>query len=1150
MAPGAPTLLLALLVLAAPALAQRNLTDIPDPDPAKQIQTFQVADGFEVNLYASDPMIAKPIQMNFDSQGRLWVASSSMYPQIAPGQEAADKIIVLEDTDGDGRADKSTDFAEGLLIPTAVIPAPANGGAYVGNSTELIHLTDTDGDGKADQTRIVLSGFGTEDTHHILHTMRWGPDGRLYFNQSIYIHSHIETPHGPRRLLAGGIWQFRPETMELDVFARGFVNTWGHDFDRWGQSFATDGAFGEGINYVFPGATFVTAHNAKRILHGMNPGQPKHCGIEILSGRHLPPEYAGTVVTNDFRGNRVNRFVLSESGSGYVSRQAEDLITSTHVAFRPVDVKMGPDGAIYLADWYNPIIQHGEVDFRDPRRDKAHGRIWRITAKGRPLVKPPQMVGAPVDELLELLKTPEDWNRDHARLELKARGDKEVLLPLASWVERLDRNDPQYEHHRLEALWTYQSLDVPEETLLRDVLKSPDHRARAAAVRVLSAWQHRAAHSIDLLAEAVKDAHPRVRLEAVNGLRAHGTAEAARLALGVLDSAEGGMDENLDFALWLTMRELEPLWLAQLRENASYFGDSTAKLIFALKAIENPEAMRPLVALWREGKVPAADRAAVADLIVSNGGPPELAVLFERALSGAAEAAPLLAALSRAAAERKVTPAGDLKRLLPLIDSGDAAVSAAAARLTGHWKLNDARPKLTELAQSPQTQPAVRQASIDALALLGGNASRQTLMTLTAPQTKDLGTRFMASVALASMDLKAGAQAAAAALADAPPEADARGVFGAFLGRKGGAAALAEALKDRSVNASIATAGLRQISTSGQKSPELEAALQQAGKLQPVVGMLEGEALASFIADVEQRGDAVRGEAVYRRQSLLCMNCHAIAGAGGLVGPDLSSVGASAPVDYLVESLLNPQAKIKEGYHVVMVNRTDGASVAGVLVSQGDDQVVLRDGADNLVTIPKSQIASQNVAPVSLMPPGLTAQLRRDEFVDLVKFMSLLGKTGGLTVSKERFVRRWRVLEADRDVSATLRGQALGYAGREPQKLPWRPAYSTVSGELPLADLPIVNYFAGQKFRMMQFELEVMRGGSLMLQYPTAAGVSMWIGPQKVEIDKPQVKLDLPAGRHTITVAVEEGVYPYPSLKVELADVPGSSAQAQVVAGK
>src|SRR5690349_2468587 len=151
------------------------------PDPEIERKSFKVAEGFEVNLWAADPQLAKPIQMNWDAQGRLWVASSSMYPMIKPGETPADKVIVLEDADNDGKADKSNVFADGLLLPTAVLPG--DGGAYVANSTELLHLKDTDNDGKADQRRVVLSGFGTEDTHHILHAFRWGNDGRLWMNQ-------------------------------------------------------------------------------------------------------------------------------------------------------------------------------------------------------------------------------------------------------------------------------------------------------------------------------------------------------------------------------------------------------------------------------------------------------------------------------------------------------------------------------------------------------------------------------------------------------------------------------------------------------------------------------------------------------------------------------------------------------------------------------------------------------------------------------------------------------------------------------------------------------------------------------------------------------------------------------------------------------
>ncbi len=286
--------LTALLIALCPSLAfAQPKAIVPDPDPEFERKTFTVAPGFEVTLYAADPLLAKPIQMNFDPQGRLWVASSEIYPQIKPGEKANDKIIVLEDTNGDGKADKTTVFADGLLIPTGL--EPGDGGVYVANSTELVHLSASKPGGKADKKRVLLSGFGTEDTHHIIHTFRWGPDCRLYFNQSIYIHSHIETPSGVKRLNAGGIWRFNPDTTQLDVFARGWVNAWGHAFDKYGQSLVTDGAGGEGINHAIPGGVL---HDIGRAARAAHPARDEPRLAEVLRSRSrertaLPGRLAG-----------------------------------------------------------------------------------------------------------------------------------------------------------------------------------------------------------------------------------------------------------------------------------------------------------------------------------------------------------------------------------------------------------------------------------------------------------------------------------------------------------------------------------------------------------------------------------------------------------------------------------------------------------------------------------------------------------------------------------------------------------------------------------------------------------------------------------------------------------------------------------------
>ena len=454
----------------------------PQPTPE-----FTVAEGpqfeplFEITLWAENPHLAKPIKINFDPQGRLWVASSEVYPQVEPGEAAHDKIIVLEDTTGAGKADKATVFAEGLLIPTGVIPG--DGGCYVAQSTELLHFKQTDPKKfVGDQKRIVLSSFGTEDTHHNLHTLRWGPDGRLWMSQSIYTRSEIETPHGVVRLRSGGIFRFEPSTMKLEVVFKGWVNAWGHQFDDYGQSFVTDGAGGGGINWGLPGAMYQTYARARRILPSVSPGgYPKFASIEIIRSEQFPADWQGRVITCDFRANRVTSFSITEQGAAYVTKQETDVCRTKNNTFRPIDVKLGPDGALYIADWSNPIINHGEVDFRDPRRDREHGRIWRVAAKAKPALKKPALVTASTTALLNELLSPNHFNSSQATRLLVEKGAVAVAPELKTWTANL-----KDEKQLLAALWIHQALNQPAPELLDRLLAAQDGRIRAAAVRVLA----------------------------------------------------------------------------------------------------------------------------------------------------------------------------------------------------------------------------------------------------------------------------------------------------------------------------------------------------------------------------------------------------------------------------------------------------------------------------------------------------------------------------------------------------------------------------------------------------------------------------------------------------------------------------------------
>ena len=564
-----------ILLFSSVAFAQRALKEIPSVDPAEEQRSFQLAEGLEVNLFASEPMVRKPIQMVWDAKGRLWVASSAIYPHIKPGQTQSDQILILEDTDHDGKADKSTVFYEGLLIPTGIWPQ--DGGVYVTNSTELLFLQDTNGDDKADKTKVLLSGFGTEDTHHILHTIKGGLDGNLYFNQSVYIHSHIETPFGVRRLKGSGIWQYQPRTGRLEVFSMGQINPWGHIFDDWGQSFTTDGAHGQGINYVFPGATHLCLPNQlPRILKGLNTGQPTHCGLVQINGRHFSDAWQGHLITNDFRGHRVNRFNLSEDGSGYRSQQLSDVVSTTHGSFRPVDANIGPDGCLYLADWFNPIIQHGEVDFHDERRDQVHGRIWRISEKGRPLAPRVNLAELTTAQLIEQLQAPEQALRYWTKQELKSRKIPNLLSLLSDYLKK--NSSP---NAAVECLWTAQTSGVANFSWIMQHCwldgndgKVNEPKARAAALRAIR--QLIVDDGIDALLNAETtlpkfealcqqmsaDPHPQVRLECLHLLRAWGSPRAVEIATQVLRYP---MDENLDFTLWRICYDLSATWMPAWR---------------------------------------------------------------------------------------------------------------------------------------------------------------------------------------------------------------------------------------------------------------------------------------------------------------------------------------------------------------------------------------------------------------------------------------------------------------------------------------------------------------------------------------------------------------------------------------------------------
>jgi len=1069
--------------------------DVPAPDVQRELASFDVAEGLQANLFASEPMVANPINANWDERGRLWVATSSIYPHLRPGQMPNDKIIILEDIDGDGRADVSTVFADDLLVPQSVIPA--NGGAYVAQSTDLLFLQDVDGDDRADVKRVVFSGFGNADVHHMVHGFRWSPGGDLLFQQSIYINSYVETPWGPRQLNGSGTWRMRPETLQLEIESRGLVNPWGYAFDRWGQSFATDGAGGNGIAYVFPGSVFVSAPGAPRILKSLNQGHPKACGLEITSGSHLPDDWQGNMITTDFRANRVVRYALAESGSGYTSQPLDDVLTTDHRSFRPVDIKMGPDGALYIVDWYSPIIDHGEVDFHHPLRDRSHGRIWRLSAKDRPLVEPPPLAEAPTQQLLELLRFPEDWSRDQARRLLRERAADEVLPHLQQWIAELDPAESNFEHLRLEGLWMHQGLRRIDEALLRDVLASPDSRARAAAVRVLSDWSAHIPGALDLLSRAAVDDHAQVRLEAVNALRQHRSNRAADVVMQALDMP---LDDSLDFALWLTCRELKPYWLPALQAGRTVFGGDDQKLAFAISAIEDPSALQRVVELVQDASLTADDKQPLLMLMARLGGPAEQAVVLQSAVNSAVRSANESAALLDALAESATTDQTQVEaeQLAALLNNPDSSIRVAATNLSGNWQIATVRPQLLHIAGDAEKSPSERYAAATALLNIDETTAAADLARLA---EGDSPARITATAAWAARDPEGARQAAVDLLSTMTDSDDPTLLLAAFVDHRNGPQVLVRALEDRALAASVAATGVRLADESGRDLSALMDAFIRAGSLKPLAEKPNAVELAQLVHDVDRLGDPHRGEAIYRRAESACSKCHAIGGVGGRVGPDLASLGGSAQLGHLFESLFDPSAKIKEGFQTQSVLTDDGKVLSGRVERQTAGAVLLRDAQDNMINIPEGRVEEIVSSQTSLMPTGLPRTMRRDELVDLVRFLSLLGKDERFRVPTRPVMQQWEVLQPSAELVAQLKSTPTKDAVGDADAANWKRVYSTVSGGLPLSDIPAIETAVG-RVGVVRFTVKATRLGALELRIDDTDGLSMWSDASTVNVRK------------------------------------------------
>ncbi|HET6543458.1 MAG TPA: PVC-type heme-binding CxxCH protein, partial [Chryseolinea sp.] len=377
------------------------------------VNKLKVPPGYKIELFASEKEfvdLANPVQISFDNKGRLWVATMPSYPHYRPGDKKPDdKLIILEDTNGDGKADKQTIFASGLHLPVGFELAPE--GVYLSQGTNMVLLSDTNGDDKADKKEIILSGFDDHDTHHAHHAYTADPSGAIYMGEGVFLHTNVETPYGTVRATNGGFYRYNPARRQLERTAQlAIPNPWGIAFDDWGQNFFAETSSPD-VRWMMPGSVKprygVSTHKSVNLIEEKHRVRPTS-GLEFVSSRHFPDEVQGDLLINNtigFLGTK--QHILVDDGTGYKSSHRQDLIKSEDLNFRPVDMEFAPDGSLYVADWHNILIGHMQHNARDPLRDHVHGRIYRVTYPSRPLVKLAEVSGASIEVLLNNLMLPE-----------------------------------------------------------------------------------------------------------------------------------------------------------------------------------------------------------------------------------------------------------------------------------------------------------------------------------------------------------------------------------------------------------------------------------------------------------------------------------------------------------------------------------------------------------------------------------------------------------------------------------------------------------------------------------------------------------------------------------------------------------------------
>lgn len=985
------------------------------PDEAQT--RFTLPQGYEIRLFASEPDVVNPVAMSWDERGRLWVVELYEYPLgAAPGTKPRDRIKILEDTNADGRADRVHVWADGLNLATGILLG--HGGAYVGQAPHLLFLRDTDGDDRADKTEIVKTGFGLEDRHELLNSFTWGPDGQLYMTHGVFTRSNVKDPAAPPNetpvVLTAGVARWNRQTGKFEVFAEGTSNPWGVDFDGAGNAYVSACVI-EHLFHLVPGGLYDRqagspphpfAYQSLRAINDHRHHMAAYAGVQVCQGDQFPSDNDQTILQGNIHDNAIHQDRLSPNGSSFVASHWRDLVRANDGWFMPVSTQIGPDGAVWIMDWYDryPCYQNANAD--PAGVDREHGRIWRVVHTGpnpgRPVPSRPHpdmnLARLTSSELVRLLTHPNVWQRRTAQRLLDERRDNTVLGRLQSLFQTGTADGPlpvpaihgrsaaPISTARLAAFWTLHSSGYLNDDLLARAVNDPEPVIRSWAARFIGERQIGNDRDIRWLSQLGRDPDPSVRLSTaiacrqfasshltVNRPPAQPDVDTGPVILSLIQACSDAKDPVLPFMIWHAaeprVAERPDFALAWLAENGDgYFpltGQLAAKLMRRLCDSGQPEAVDQALGFVETilGSDPAFLQAALDGLIRGQEG---------KALLPTRPSGPLIARLTAHPNPEVATRGQTLGTLW-----GDAAALEAVLRQA-----------LDANAPVDQRQRAI-----------------QTARKSRAPKARSAMLQLLAPEAPEPIQLEALAALAEIGGDDVPEQLLARWKGMSPAARRSAAASLASRRR-------WALPLLDQV-RSGTISPSEFGAPVIRALIQNKDDTVRSQAKTAIGRFRESGADKAAAVAAKRRMVLLgepdlaaghdvatksCLVCHQLHGEGTNVGPDLTGVGRSS-LDALLWNIIDPNQVIGAGYEQVEVETRDDRVIAGRLLENTTTRVrlLLQGGKEEVVA--KSDLASLRTLESSVMPEGLD-QMPDADFRNLVWYILAPPQEGPLTPAK------------------------------------------------------------------------------------------------------------------------------------------------------